>query len=437
MGSTNKTTNYGLSQFIASDKPAWLVDYNGDMEKIDEGMEENKQSAEGNSTKITQIETNLEQVTQTVQNQGTTLQEYGTTLTQHTTLIGQNSQNISQLQGSVDALEELVDERENDIWVFIAGTDGIGVKDGTWKTSWIGYAMEYINRPDTRVVVLTNQGAGMVQAGLSGQNFLGMLQNANIPNKNLVTRIYFGSIDADNFNTTNYPNYFLNFNTYCRNNFPNARVEFLGYWYNYTSPFKENLNTYKKPIEKYIPVLHHMSSAGIGYSDSFNNFCYMDTWFTNRTYNDNGQHEIGKMIAQYLITGSFGYYSTYNKYLNNNFIQIDTSIISQLSGGAYLQYVGKYLRMNVALNMTFIGNGTALPSEIKIGKFLAPEISGALNKPLLGRWVRAATNTQFHSEIYLLGDENRNVWLGMYGDEKPLNNETLFLTELSRVTDMP
>ena len=35
MSSTNKTTNYELSQFIGTDKPAWLTDYNGDMGKID------------------------------------------------------------------------------------------------------------------------------------------------------------------------------------------------------------------------------------------------------------------------------------------------------------------------------------------------------------------------------------------------------------------
>ena len=38
MASTNKTTNYNLSQFIGSDKPAWLSDYNGDMGKIDTGI---------------------------------------------------------------------------------------------------------------------------------------------------------------------------------------------------------------------------------------------------------------------------------------------------------------------------------------------------------------------------------------------------------------
>lgn len=35
MGSTNKTTNYELSQFVGTDKPSWLGDYNADMGKID------------------------------------------------------------------------------------------------------------------------------------------------------------------------------------------------------------------------------------------------------------------------------------------------------------------------------------------------------------------------------------------------------------------
>lgn len=35
MASTNKTTNLDLSQFVSTDRPDWLTDYNSDMEKID------------------------------------------------------------------------------------------------------------------------------------------------------------------------------------------------------------------------------------------------------------------------------------------------------------------------------------------------------------------------------------------------------------------
>ena len=50
MASTNKTTNYELSQYVASDKPTYLVDYNGDMSKIDTAIYNAKSEADINST---------------------------------------------------------------------------------------------------------------------------------------------------------------------------------------------------------------------------------------------------------------------------------------------------------------------------------------------------------------------------------------------------
>ncbi len=47
MASTNKTTNYNLSQFIGTDKPAWLSDYNQDMSKIDTGIHNAATTATG------------------------------------------------------------------------------------------------------------------------------------------------------------------------------------------------------------------------------------------------------------------------------------------------------------------------------------------------------------------------------------------------------
>lgn len=47
MSSTNKTSNYELSQFLGTDKPAWLADYNSDMSKIDAQM---KLNADGVTT---------------------------------------------------------------------------------------------------------------------------------------------------------------------------------------------------------------------------------------------------------------------------------------------------------------------------------------------------------------------------------------------------
>ena len=40
MASSTKTPKIGLSQFVASDKPSWLTDYNSDMQKIDAQVSE-------------------------------------------------------------------------------------------------------------------------------------------------------------------------------------------------------------------------------------------------------------------------------------------------------------------------------------------------------------------------------------------------------------
>lgn len=41
MTATNHTSNYSLSQFQPTDRPTWLVDYNGDMARIDAQMKQN------------------------------------------------------------------------------------------------------------------------------------------------------------------------------------------------------------------------------------------------------------------------------------------------------------------------------------------------------------------------------------------------------------
>ena len=57
MSSTNKTTNYELSQFLGTDKPAWLSDYNTDMSKIDTQMKANADAATAASGSATSANT--------------------------------------------------------------------------------------------------------------------------------------------------------------------------------------------------------------------------------------------------------------------------------------------------------------------------------------------------------------------------------------------
>jgi hypothetical protein len=41
MSATNHTENYNLSQFVGTDRPTWLGDYNDDMKKIDARLKRN------------------------------------------------------------------------------------------------------------------------------------------------------------------------------------------------------------------------------------------------------------------------------------------------------------------------------------------------------------------------------------------------------------
>lgn len=63
MASTNHTTNYNLSQYVGSDKPTYLGDYNSDMSKIDTQMKTNADNNTITDGKIGTL-TNLTTTTQ-------------------------------------------------------------------------------------------------------------------------------------------------------------------------------------------------------------------------------------------------------------------------------------------------------------------------------------------------------------------------------------
>lgn len=52
MSSTNKTPKLSLSQFLGTDKPAWLGDYNSDMQKIDDAFAQLEQGGESSAADI-------------------------------------------------------------------------------------------------------------------------------------------------------------------------------------------------------------------------------------------------------------------------------------------------------------------------------------------------------------------------------------------------
>lgn len=96
MASTNKTTNYNLSQFIGSDKPTYLGDYNSDMLKIDAQM---KTNADNVATAISGIET----ATATANSANQTAQTANTTANSASTTASEANTNASNAQSTANS----------------------------------------------------------------------------------------------------------------------------------------------------------------------------------------------------------------------------------------------------------------------------------------------------------------------------------------------
>ena len=117
MSATNLTKNLKLSQFVASDKPSWLGDVNGDNKKIDDGYgvlagEISKANDTASSAK-SQSDAN----TQTLTNVNSELEDYGNRITALEAGGGteQLEQRVNTLSTDVEALQTRADTFEEDI----------------------------------------------------------------------------------------------------------------------------------------------------------------------------------------------------------------------------------------------------------------------------------------------------------------------------------
>ena len=132
MAHTNATANYELSQFLGTDKPAWLVDYNGDMLKIDTALKnvadaeassaediqelQDAIGAEGLTGRITDIENDIGDIKTEIGNVvlPTTAQSLTGAIAElkgvnddQNTAINQNAVDIAQVGGAVEGVSQL------------------------------------------------------------------------------------------------------------------------------------------------------------------------------------------------------------------------------------------------------------------------------------------------------------------------------------------
>lgn len=73
MSSTNKTSNLELSQFIGTDSPKWLTDYNSDMQKIDAGVAAVQTQADATDLVVAGHTSSIQTNTQSISDQQTAI----------------------------------------------------------------------------------------------------------------------------------------------------------------------------------------------------------------------------------------------------------------------------------------------------------------------------------------------------------------------------
>lgn len=137
MSATNLTKNLKLSQFVASDKPSWLGDVNGDNKKIDDGYgvlagEISKANDTASSAK-SQSDAN----TQTLTNVNSELEDYGNRITaleagggteQLEQRVNTISTDVEALQTRADTFEENISQNGTDITALKGRVDTIEPK---------------------------------------------------------------------------------------------------------------------------------------------------------------------------------------------------------------------------------------------------------------------------------------------------------------------
>lgn len=106
MSATNKTLNFDLPQFVGTDVPSWLVDWNGTMGKIDtalKGATDNANDAKQIASGVEGVAENAVTVATQAQGTASTAQQ---TATNASALALQNSNKIDEDRVRITALEQ-------------------------------------------------------------------------------------------------------------------------------------------------------------------------------------------------------------------------------------------------------------------------------------------------------------------------------------------
>ena len=113
--STNKTANYELPQFVGTDKPTWLGDFNSAMADIDAGMHENATSISSMASDVATASSTASQASQDVAGLTSTVNTLSSTVSSVQTTANNASQTASSALNTANTANGKADTNASDI----------------------------------------------------------------------------------------------------------------------------------------------------------------------------------------------------------------------------------------------------------------------------------------------------------------------------------
>lgn len=147
MSSTNKTANYNLSQYIGTDKPTYLGDYNSDMLKIDTQLKANAESATNAASAAGAAQAVAEKASKDVQNLNDSTTANGKEIASLKTKNAQQDVSIQNATNTASSANNKANQNEHNIadintrnqWIQGTNIHNTGLPNytkGSWNCSY-------------------------------------------------------------------------------------------------------------------------------------------------------------------------------------------------------------------------------------------------------------------------------------------------------------
>lgn len=164
MSATNATPIINLPLFIGTDKPAWLVDWNGAMNTIDTAIANLQTAESGTATSLASLAQSVEALSGTVSQHTTAIQTV-------TTATAGNTGNINTINSLIGNGEPTTEDKTiigaiNEIYAEIGGGTGVAAEDVTYSNTSSGLTATDVQAAIDEVAAAIPSGAAVeVQRG--------------------------------------------------------------------------------------------------------------------------------------------------------------------------------------------------------------------------------------------------------------------------------